>query len=724
MNWSRFHWRRGGTLLIFALAGIATAVFRLASVQQAAAENLIVNGAFERVQNGVPDGWVLDKAVQGRGTLSVRSEQGRGVLELSPNSKNTDTQKPYGVGQLIGAAQLKGKTVRVSAAIRAEGGATGQFFAFAITSDFRPLSHSVLAETSGEYRKQSGTFRVDPEAAQILVGCVVLGRQGRAWFTEVSLETDGSAAANREAGPSASPQASVTVDTNVVLRPIPSPLYGTNIEWIEEGNGIWDRQNSAFNPNILRAARELGVTLVRFPGGIFADYYHWRDGVGPRQSRPARPHLPGGNASANDFGTAELVEFSRQIGAEPLFQVNMITGTPEEAAAWVSYCNNPNDPERRRDGTAQPFNVRFWEIGNEPYGKADNPNTARSSLTPEQYAARYLQFADAMKKADSSIRLIGAGGVNTERYVAVTNNDWDRIILERAGSKMDYLSVHNAYAPIAASASHASVEEVYRALFAFPQLIDRNLEDVSNQIELNGRRSPNSIEIAVTEWGPLFHALPTDSWVDHAKTLGSALYVAGAMQSFLRSAHVGMTNFFKLTEDSFLGFIGQGGEPKPSYYAFQMFTKHFGDLLVDAKAEGPGFSSRDIGNVAAVHDAPMLNVVAALSKDRDRLYLLAVNSSIHDAIRASIRLSGFRPVEKAKALILTGTSLDANNGPDLPSVPGLKWAKQASISPGSFDSGHPGTVRPKESALENAGEQFSFSFPAMSVVSIELGRAK
>ena len=729
MTWSRIS-RSGRWTILVVLALIVLAALRLVRVSRVSAANLILNGGFEESRSEVPTSWNLDRAVRERGSLRVDASgphSDHGALELTPNGKNTDKEKPFGVGQLISAADLKGKSVRIRASLKAEGGATAQFLAFAITPEFRPLGHAILVENSPQYREQTATFTVDRDAAQVLVGCVVVGQKGKAWFADLSLEIEGASAAAASAPQSAPRQSldsTVVVDAGNVLRNIPRLLYGTNVEWIYDANGIWDARASNFDPAILRAAKELGVTLVRFPGGVFADYYHWKDGVGAQSARPVRPHVADGNKSGNSFGTAELVEFSREIGAEPLLQVNMITGSPEEAAAWVSYCNNPNDADRIRNGARSPFNVHYWEIGNEQYGTADNPNTAKSSLSPEEYSARYLRFAAAMKKADSSIRLVAAGGVNSARYIAVTNNDWNRILLESAGSMIDFLAVHNAYAPLAASISNASFDDVYRALLAFPQLVSQNLGMVSQQIEKYAGGPSSRIQIAVTEWGPLFHIIPSDPWVDHPKTLGSGLYVAEVMQSFLRSPRTGMASFFKLTEQSFLGSIGPRGEPKPSYYAFQMYTKHFGELLVDTREEGPRFSSREVGNVGAVDNAPVLNAVSSLSADRARLYLIGINTSSTSSVRTNIRLQGFRPVSTAKLWVLSGPSLDANNGEDLPAVPGLKWAKQAASAGDSFQRGHPGMLRPQEATAGNVASQFTYVFPPMSVVSMEMSRAK
>jgi hypothetical protein len=120
----------------------------------------------------------------------------------------------------------------------------------------------------------------------------------------------------------------------------------------------------------------------------------------------------------------------------------------------------------------------------------------------------------------------------------------------------------------------------------------------------------------------------------------------------------------------------------------------------------------------------VLRTVSSLSADRARLYLIGVNTSSTSSVRTNIRLQGFRPVSTAKLWVLSGPSLDANNGEDLPAVPGLKWAKQAASAGDSFQRGHPGMLRPQEGTAGNVASQFTYVFPPMSVVSMEMSRAK
>lgn len=706
-------------------AAVAAAAYLLRSHRPVEAQaNLIVNGGFDSAQGDVPFGWNLDGAVKNKGSIRLNG----GTVELTPNGRNGDANKPFGIGQLVSAANLRGKRVAVKASMKVTGGATAQFIAFAITNDFRPLGNVVLAESgeSSQFQEKSDSLEVSPEAANVLVGCVVIGKKGTASFDNVSMEIEGAGAAvpatpPPPTGASGTDSASIDIEAGTVLRPVPKLLYGTNLEWIRDANGLWDPRSESMHPSVLEAARDAGITLVRFPGGIFADYYHWRDGVGPRQNRPVRPHVADDGRSGNGFGIHELMDFCRRIGAEPLLQVNIITGTPEEAAAWVSYCNDTNHDDRARNGSKAPFRVRYWEIGNEQYGRADNKNIAKSSLTAAEYTNRYRKFAQAMRAADPTIRLVGVGGLNTRKYEAVTDNNWNKVLLTGADPQMDYLAVHNAYGVLAASSARASFDEVYKTLLAFPELIAENLSGVNRQIESYGG---GKVKIAITEWGPWFHAIPSDPWVGHAKTLGSALFTASAMQTFLRDSRTEMANFFKLTEGSFLGSIDPVNGPKPVYYALQMYSKHFGDLVLDTRASGPVFSSRDIGNVAGVSRAPYLDALASLSQDRSRMYLMAVNKN-QKALRTQIRIQGFRPSGAAKSWVLTAPSLDANNGQDLPSIPGLTWAKQAQAPKNPmFEKGRPGLVVPRESPVSGVSGDFVYEFAPISLTAIEFSRSR
>ncbi|MCD6469668.1 hypothetical protein J7L29_02585 [Candidatus Bathyarchaeota archaeon] len=186
-----------------------------------------------------------------------------------------------------------------------------------------------------------------------------------------------------------------------------------------------------FDPDVIRLVKEAGVTLIRYPGGNFASQYYWKDGVGPIENRPIRLNRAWNIAEYNHVGTDEFMKFCSLVGAEPLICVNAGDGAPEEAAEWVEYCNGDLNTTygklRAENGHPEPYNVQYWEIGNELYGRWQV-----GYCSAEEYAERYERFYRAMSKVDPNIKFI-ANGYNLE---------WDRVLVERKGSIIRSLSIH------------------------------------------------------------------------------------------------------------------------------------------------------------------------------------------------------------------------------------------------------------------------------------------
>ncbi len=684
--------------------------------------NLVANPGFEDAAGGAPAGWIHDEAA-GRGDFGLESaipKAGKLSLKLSPNENNTDKNHFLSAVQVIPIDKLKGKRFRISGSMRV----TGDAGAFIIAMVFEPGSK--IAEAAllsqpwprAEYVYQDAYIHVSQNAQALIVGCSASGTSGTAYFDDIALIEDEPVDPAR---PTAPLTASIEVDAGKVVRAIPKTLFGTNLEWIWDANGVWGPAANQARPELVQPSKELGLGPIRFPGGFFSDYYHWRDGIGPASGRPSREHSPGSGQSRNVFGTDELAKFCKDIGAEPLITVNIITGTAQEAADWVSYCNSPGNPERAKNGSTESYGIRFWEIGNENYLKGDDAVGKTSHVSTDEYIKRTLEWSAAMRKADPSIKIIAVGGTNYGRNTGNYDPNWDRKLLEEAGQSIDYLSVHNGYAPQNASGSNASFYEVYQALLTYPLLMKANLDKVSGEIDTYAPAYKDKIKIAVTEWGPLFHILPTDRWIDHCKTLGSGLYVASAMKAFLESPKVDLTNSFKLAEYSFMGWIYGDGTPKPSYYALQMYTKHFGDKVVQTAVKSPTYDSKGVAAIDAVKDAPYIEAISSLSPDKSRLYIMVINKHFNSPITTTLNLNGFKPQPTGKAWVLTAPSLDANNGKDLLDYPGITWAKQVQ-SPENpmFETGKPGTVVTREVALTGVSGKFEYSFPPISVTCLEL----
>jgi len=247
--------------------------------------------------------------------------------------------------------------------------------------------------------------------------------------------------------------------SNDAIRIDPSPrhelspyLYMQFMEPLGATDGsveaAWDHGKNRWRLDVIRATQELAPTMVRW-GGIYTDYYRWREGVGPREQRKPMLNLLWGGIESNQVGTAELVDFCQQVHAEPMICVNfesdggrryfksgdnVRTADAQEAADWVAYCNDPDHAERTSHGGEAAYGIKHWQIGNET-------SYDRKGFDLETAARKTVEFAKAMRGSDPSIRLIGWGGRDGKgKY-------WGERMAEVAGEHLQYLAFHHMFNP-------------------------------------------------------------------------------------------------------------------------------------------------------------------------------------------------------------------------------------------------------------------------------------
>ena len=196
------------------------------------------------------------------------------------------------------------------------------------------------------------------------------------------------------------PDAAFDILLNETIGTINPNIYGHFMEHlgycVEEGCWVGEDSASAntggIRNDVTDALREVGAPVMRWPGGCFADDYHWQDGIGPRTQRPKRINIHWGDViEDNEFGTHEFMAFCKSIGAAPYFCGNLGSGTPAEMRDWVEYCNYPSGSsraeQRAANGSPEPFGVKYWGVGNENWGCGGN-------FTPDDYAIRIPPLRD------------------------------------------------------------------------------------------------------------------------------------------------------------------------------------------------------------------------------------------------------------------------------------------------------------------------------------------
>ena len=354
--------------------------------------------------------------------------------------------------------------------------------------------------------------------------------------------------------------------------------------------GLWVGPESRI-PNVngyrkqaLDYLKELGIPVLRWPGGCFADDYHWRDGIGPRERRPKRVNIHwGGYVEDNSFGTHEFIGLCRLIGAEPYLAGNVGSGSPQELRNWIEYCNMPSGStlaeERAANGSREPFQVKYWGIGNESWG-------CGGWMKPEVYGDHYRQFSTYVREFGGTKPFMIASGPN--------GNDarWSRGLLdELQGGTPDGLAMHyyegGKDEPTRFTSEH--MEEQF-AIF-------RKVEDaiVQQRALLNGYRNGSQIGLVLDEWGVWDH-IPDDIQKQNGRlwqqsTMRSAVAAGLGLNIFNRQAEkLYMCNIAQMVNvlQSILLTDGPQGERcvrTTTYYAFALFKPHRGNMAVRADSD-------------------------------------------------------------------------------------------------------------------------------------------
>lgn len=285
--------------------------------------------------------------------------------------------------------------------------------------------------------------------------------------------------------------ADIRVDTKRVRGSINPQIYGQFIEHIgrviyggvyEPGSPLAD--DSGSRTDVLEAVANLKPSILRWPGGNFASGYHWRDGIGPVDERPARHDLAWNAIESNHFGTEEFLAYCARVGAEPYLNLNASTGTVDEALAWLAYTNSnealPEVQLRQKGPHPARHGVRIWGIGNENYGWWQHGHT-----TAEQYAETAREWGKLLRWADPDLQLIGVG--------ASADPDWNWTVLKTAGRYIDHLSLHYYW--------HGG-EDTYHATLAGPVSAERSVQEVWGMClaAQSVLRLPRPVTLAVDEW--------------------------------------------------------------------------------------------------------------------------------------------------------------------------------------------------------------------------------
>jgi alpha-N-arabinofuranosidase len=462
-------------------------------------------------------------------------------------------------------------------------------------------------------------------------------------------------------------------DVHLTARPEPDDLVAFTISATTDCNVVLDRavlypddHIGGADPDVVGFLRASKLPLLRWPGGNFVSDYDWRDGVGPTAERPTTANPAWGGIEPNLFGTAEFIAFCEAVGCEPLICLNAGTGTPTEAAAWVTYCNGDPDETalgglRADHGYEEPFDVRYWEIGNELYGRWQPHWT-----TPDGYVDRYQRFRAAILDADPEVTVLACGA----------DPDWNEHLIAEAGRDVQLIADHVLAGPTVPD--DADRDDVYHALMGYTKQLREEHADLVAAMRAAGIEDPH---YAITElqlipflasdrgthvlappWRRSRHH-PATAELPGKKTIAEAIWDACVIHDCIRSEGIA-----KLVTHS--ATVNHGGGLQkhrervwadPCHYGHAMGAVLFGKRSLGVVVTCETVSTdRAVDAIEPVSDLPVLDALAAVDGDELAVMLVHRGSGVGD-IETTLDLAGVVSDGTATVTTLTAETMHAEN---------------------------------------------------------------
>jgi alpha-N-arabinofuranosidase len=484
---------------------------------------------------------------------------------------------------------------------------------------------------------------------------------------------------------------SIIIDASSLRNKINKNIYGQFSEHL--GNciygGIWVGENSKIpNTNgirndVVKALKEIEVPVLRWPGGCFADEYHWQNGIGSREKRPAMINTNwGGVTEDNSFGTHEFLELCRQIGCEPYFSGNVGSGTVQELSQWVEYVNSDNVSPmtdiRKKNGRNHSWGVKYWGIGNESWGCGGN-------MRAEFYADQARRYGTYMRDYGTNKVFKIACGSNGDDYL------WTETMMKEAGGFINGLSLH--YYSFANQKTSADFDEtgwfdVLKSTLRMEELITKH-SAIMDKYDHNKR-----VALVVDEWGTWYAVEPgtNPGFLFQQNTMRDAVAAACNLNIFnnhcdrVRMANIAqMVNVLQamiLTNDDKIVLT-------PTYYVFDMYKVHQNALAVKTTIESPDY-------IVDNQKLPAVSSSASID-DQGKLHITLCNIDPKSSQQILCSLNKFN-AHSVAGRILTAKEMNAHNS----------FSDPDAVSPKIFSN------------AKLTGNHINVILPPMSVVALEL----
>lgn len=465
-------------------------------------------------------------------------------------------------------------------------------------------------------------------------------------------------------------KARVIADRAFIIAPIDRRIFGAFVEHMgrcvyggifEPGHATADERG--FRGDVMELTRELGPTIIRYPGGNFLSGYNWEDGVGPARDRPRRLDLAWFSTETNQFGTNEFMQWSREVGIEPMLGVNLGTRDADAARRYLEYCNHPGGTElsdlRHEHGFAQPHDVKFWCLGNE----MDGPWQINAK-TAEEYGRAAHETAKVMRWIDPSIELAACG--SSHRGMA-TFGAWEYEVLEHCFDEIDYISLHTYFTnPL------GSTEEFFGNI----ELMDTFIKEVVAICDAVAakRRSPKRIMLSFDEWNVWYKARGHEyqrkpGWpeapalIEEVYNAEDALVVGGALMVLLNNSdRVRTACLAQLVNviGPIMTETGGAAWRQTIFHPFALTSRYAHGRVLRTVVDTASYAA------ATVADIPYLLTTVTEDETTGRIAIFALNRHLSESMELDVELRGFTADTVEVALQVRHDNMKAVNTRDAP----------------------------------------------------------
>ena len=459
------------------------------------------------------------------------------------------------------------------------------------------------------------------------------------------------------------PVATLTLDPAFVVAPVNRRTFGAFVEHMgrcvytglyEPGHPSADEDG--FRTDVLELVRELGVSVVRYPGGNFVSGYRWEDGVGPVEDRPTRLDPAWRSVETNAFGLHEFLRWTAKAGVEPMMAVNLGTRGMQEAIDLHEYCNHPGGTAlsdlRRRNGAAEPFGISMWCLGNE----MDGP-WQLGHKSAEEYGRLAATTARALRQFDPSLELVACGSSHRQMP---TFGAWEATVLEHAYDDVDFISAHAYYENRGDTASFlaSSVD------------MDRFIDDVVAAADFVRAKEGRTKRLAISfdEWNVWYVSRVPDQlpeqWQEapriseEAYTVADAVVVGSLLITLLRhSDRVTSACLAQLVNTISVIRTEPGGPAwrQATFHPFAVAARHAQGEVLRAELTGPTYPTATYG------DVPCVDATATHDVETGATTVFAVNRSQDGPVVLEVATHGLGALRLVEGLTLTDPDLTAAN---------------------------------------------------------------